>query len=321
MSSTEIEYQGETKTRKLWLAALLTALAPGLGYVYIGELVRGITINILFIVAIEIFIIAFSLLHFFPLVPLLVFGAAWATFVVLFVLDIRARLDRSSNDYVLKTYNHWITYTITFVLTFLAPVFVTTHLVSTHLIAFHDVTDSAMFPSLRTGDTVLVDQSAFRGRSPDRGELVALESDRGHMLTLRVVAKEGDVVRVEGETIFVNEEPLTHANLDPEPAELGEFSNMLAMVEDNGGSRYVISVAPRAFSAIEIPPTEIPEDQYFVLADNRSQVPVGKTRRAIRDSRNFGPVSTTRLVGKPLYIAWSRSTQGVRVERIGLKLN
>ncbi len=317
MTTAELEYRGETKPRNVWVATLLTFLAPGLGYVYIGELLRGITTNLLFLLMLEGFIIAFSLLKFFPALPALVLLLAWITFASLVALDVRKRISAEDEAYVLRGYNHWMIYTVVFVLSFAAPLYATGHFVSQYLLQFQTVDDASVYPTLRPGDVALVDKSAFRGRAPARGELVSLTNDRGNEQILRVVAVEDDIVRIEGETVFVNDEPLERATLDTPPPEDGE---LLAMVENNHGNRYVISVSPRAYTALTLPPTRLAAGEFFVLADNRNQVPLAEDGQPIRDSRNFGTVKRKTIVGKPLFIAWSGTSDELRLSRIGLKV-
>lgn len=332
MTTQDLEYRGETKPRNIWVATFLTFLAPGMGYVYIGQLLRGLTTNLLFILMLEGFVIAFSVLKFFPVLPALVFLLAWLTFSALVALDVRRRLNapapksahqadgeessQPDQEYVLRAYNHWMVYTVVFLLTFAAPLYATGHLVGTYLIEFQSVDDAAVYPTLRPGDIALVDRSAFRGRAPRRGELVSFANDRGRHQILRAVAVEDDIVRIEGETVFVNDEPLERATLDSAPEDEGD---LLAMVEMNHGNKYVISVSPRAYTALTLPPTKLAAGEFFVLADNRSQIPLAQNGRQIRDSRNFGTVRRDSLVGKPLYIAWSSSDDDVRESRIGLK--
>lgn len=320
-SAEPIEYVGETKPRHRGVAVALSIVCPGIGYMYTGHLLKGITVNLLFLLILETFVIVFSILKFFPLLPLVVVGAAWAVFTG-FVTASVLRQVGAEEPYVLRGYNHWTIYSVVFVLTYAAPILGTAQFISQYLLGFDDIGSAAMYPTLQVGDVALVDKSAFRTNPPRRGELVAVRTEPGaRPLVLRVVGVEDDIIRIEGETVFVNHEPLERSQLDDTalrvPSLDGE-GDLLAMVEENDGNRYVISVSPKAFIAHSMPPTKLAANELFVLADNRSQVSAKGPER-IRDSRDFGPVTLEDVAGGPLYIAWSSDPGGTRFERIGLR--
>lgn len=316
--TSDIEYRGETKPRVPRVGVLLTILCPGLGYMYVGQFLKGLTITLLFLLMLETAVVVFSILKFFPLLPFLVVVTAWLVFTGFVAHDV-ARKCREE-DYLLKGYNHWTIYATVFVLSYLVPIYATVHFMSRYLVGFDRVESIAMVPTIHADDVVLVDKSAYRNRTPRRGDLVAFRRD-GDSFVLRVVAVEGDVVRIEGETVIVNSEPLERAELTDLSSRVplleGE-GDLLAMVETNHGSAYVISVSPKAYSAHSIPPRKLDDGELFVLADNRSQVSL-RGRARIRDSRDFGPISIDEVTGEPLYIAWSSHDDGTRWARIGLR--
>lgn len=315
-----VEYFGETKPRRRWLAVLLTFLCPGLGYMYVGQLLKGVTINLLFLLMAETFVIVFGILKFFPLLPLIVLVVAWLIFSGFAAFGAVGHIEDES-EYVLKGYNHWMIYAVVVLLTFTVPIGATAHFISVYLLGTHEVAAPGMYPTLRTGDVVLVDLAAYRDRAPQRGDLVTVRARGDREVILRVVGVAGDVVRIEGETVFVNSEPLDRSPLDDQALRVPSLDDgdLLAMVEHNNGNRYVISVSPKAFNAQSIAPTKIAADEFFVLADNRSQVG-GEPARPIRDSRDFGAVALRDVTGRPLYIAWSRAADSdVRWDRVGLR--
>lgn len=325
-SSDAIEYHGETKDRRPAVAVLLTFLCPGLGYMYTGHLLKGITVNLLYLLALETFVIVFSILKFFPLLPMLVLVAGWAVFTALASVSVlnHVKQNEEGETYLLKGYNHWTIYAVVFVLTYALPIFATGHFISSYLLSLERIESSGMYPTLQAGDVAMIDLSAYRNRVPRRGDLVAVRPDDvvDDALVLRVVGVENDVIRIEGETVFVNSEPLERRKLNDTalrvPSMDGEGDLLAMMVEENNGNRYVISVSPKAFLAHSMPPTKLAANEFFVLADNRSQVPANGEKR-IRDSRDFGAVELSEVAGEPLYIAWSSDAEGARWERIGLR--
>lgn len=323
-SSDSVEYHGEPKERQPIVAVLMTLFCPGLGYMYAGQMLKGITVNLLFLLMLETFVIVFSILKFFPLLPMLVLVAAWIVFSGFAAANV-VRQSTDEEPYVLKGYNHWTIYAVVFLLSYAVPIFATAHFISRYLLGVEQIESSAMYPTIQPGDAVLIDLSAYRNRVPRRGDLVAVRPDGGEdeALVLRVVGVENDVIRIEGETVFVNNEPLERSRLEDQSLRvpsLDDEGDLLAMVEHNNGNRYVISVSPRAFSAHSMAPTKLSANELFVMADNRSQVPTHSEKR-IRDSRDFGTVTLDHIQGEPLYIAWSTDPQRgeTRFERIGLR--
>lgn len=324
---TEPTYSGETKKRKKWVVVLLTYICPGLGSLYLGQMLRGLMINLLFLMALEIFIIAWSLTQFFPLLPFAVFVGGWLLFCTLLALENIRRIDKIDN-YILRGYNHWTLYLVTFILSFLLPIGLTLNFGAKNLWDFKSIDTNAMYPTIQAGDTVLTDLNAFRHESPSVGDIVALKTPEGPGTDfLRIVATPNDIIEMDGHTLTVNEDVIRRAPLEPEEilgADLDDTSELLPKVEHNKGQRYVVATSPSTFSSFSLPPNKLGSNAYFLLADNRSQTPdfVEKgLHNNPRDSRNFGPVGSNDFKGVPRFIFWSRAADGsVRWDRIGLRV-
>ncbi|MFW5968773.1 MAG: signal peptidase I [Persicimonas sp.] len=325
MTDATNAYKGETKRRNKWLAAALTFLCPGLGYMYVGRLIKGLTLNLVFLLALESFLIALSILEFFPLLPFAVLMVGWLVFSALIAADVYRRAEEIGDDYVLEGYNHWTIYAGAVLLSFVVPIALTFNFATNHMWSLERVEDAAMYPSIQPGDTLLVNRTPFGMGPPERGRLAAVDPPEGDGLRpLRLVAMPGDEVRLQGNSLYVNDEPVDHSPLDDDQvvrADLDEESDLLAWVEHNDGQSYVISVSPREHSELEVSPIDLGEDEFFVLADNRSEAPAVGAEARVRDSRHFGQISSDRIVGVPRYVFWSTNPDGsIRWERIGLRL-
>lgn len=318
MSAEAIEYEGEPLKRSRTVGIVLSFLSPVLGYMYVGQLLKGITVTLLFLLLLEAFVIFFSVLKFFPFLPGLVVVATWLVFSLLVARDVASNIDES-DEYVGKQYNHWMFYGLVFLVAYALPIYATGRFLARYLVGFVQVDHALMYPTIQPGDTVMIDRSAYRNGTPGRGDLVVLDARGEGVRILRVVGVEGDIVRIEGETVYVNEEPLERSQLEKDEVTTRTVSiekdDLLALVEHNHGERYVISVSPRARVLVNTA-DEVSNGELYVLADNRSHMPRNEQKF---DSRSFGPVSSERILGRPIYIAWSDASGDNWYERIGLR--
>ena len=126
---------------------------------------------------------------------------------------------------------------------------------------------ASMMPSLRPGDQVLVDMSAYEGVEPRRGDLVVFSNPRadGRHDIKRVIGLPGErVVMAEG-MLYIDGRQLAEPYLGGLPSSVGL-----------GESEWDLGAG-----------------EYLVLGDNRAHS---------TDSRDFGPIEADRIVGR----AWLR---------------
>lgn len=117
-----------------------------------------------------------------------------------------------------------------------------------------------MAPTVQAGDHVLLEKVSRHLGAPERGELVAFRQPGSGVLTLkRVAAVAGDEIGVEDGRLVVNGLPVTESYVDYSRVD-GEYFG----------------------------PVAVPAGHLFVLGDNRGDSV---------DSRRFGPVPLTALVG------------------------
>jgi signal peptidase I len=128
------------------------------------------------------------------------------------------------------------------------------------------VTGPSMLPHVQPGEVVLIDTLAYRLGPIKRGDIVALDHDEATAQTFlkRVVALPGDRVRIERGTLFVND---------------------VAVAEP------YVSFRDRN----DVPEVTVPAHDVYVLGDNRAES---------EDSRTWGPVDESAVIGKALVGLW-----------------
>jgi len=145
-------------------------------------------------------------------------------------------------------------------------------LIAAFFVRIPPVSGLSMEPHIASGEYVLINTLAYRFGSPQRGDIVAFrhEAPTPEVYIKRIVAVGGDRVRIDRGTVYVN-----GARLD-EP--------------------YVVFHDDRSFSDVTVPPNSV-----YVLGDNRANS---------EDSRIFGPVADSELIGRALAGVWPLDNVG-----------
>jgi len=145
-------------------------------------------------------------------------------------------------------------------------------LIITFVVQAFFIPSGSMEPTLQIGDRILVSKFAYRVGAIDRGDVIVFHYplNPGKDFVKRVVARGGETVELRDGVVLINDTPIREL-----------YPTALA-----GGDRACTS---------NYGPQKIPEDQLFVLGDNRCNS---------EDSRFFGFVPVENVVGKALLIYW-----------------
>ncbi len=113
----------------------------------------------------------------------------------------------------------------------------------------------------------------------------------------RVVALAGDRVAVKDGNLYVNGVKVSLESIGP-----GAVSGTTGQIfkEDNNGAKYRIFMSQEN-SAPDFPEISVPQNECFVMSDNRNEG---------RDSRYFGPIPITGILGKFDYRYWPIASAG-----------
>jgi signal peptidase I len=140
------------------------------------------------------------------------------------------------------------------------------------------IPSGSMEPTLQVGDRILVSKLSYRLGALDRGDVIVFHYplNPGKDFVKRVVGVGGERVELKDGVVLINGQPI---------AEL--YPTALA-----GGDRSCTS---------NYGPQVVPVDNLFVLGDNRCNS---------EDSRFFGYVPVSNVIGKSLFIYWPVSRLG-----------
>jgi signal peptidase I len=129
----------------------------------------------------------------------------------------------------------------------------------------------------------------------------------------RVVGIPGDTVGYFDKVVYINGEPMGQV-----PA--GVYTGTGSGVSMSGASRRTEQLGDRQHEILVMPRTPglegeyiVREGEYFVMGDNRDNS---------NDSRFWGPVPETNLVGRAfrIWMNWDSANGGVDLDRVGMKI-
>ncbi len=144
---------------------------------------------------------------------------------------------------------------------------------------FHKVSGNSMVPTFHNGDFLITEKLSYRFGTPKRGDIIVLKNPRDESVEFikRIIALPGDTVRVESNSVYVNDLLINEKYLPPEtPTQAGAF-----LTEGK-----TVKAGP---------------NQYFAFGDNRNHS---------SDSRDWGSLSKKEIVGKAFFRYWPPNVIG-----------
>jgi len=136
---------------------------------------------------------------------------------------------------------------------------------------------SCMLPSIEDGDWIIVNKASYSFSDPKRGDVIVFNPGEGvssqYPFIKRIIALPGETVEIKNGQVFINNTPINEPYIFPEP--------------------------PRTNK--DFGPQTMGNSQYFVLGDNRNNS---------NDSRSWGPISRSDIIGKAKFVYWSPGKWG-----------
>ncbi|MGI9295836.1 MAG: signal peptidase I [Pseudomonadales bacterium] len=291
--------------RKRFVAAFLSAMLPGFGQLYNGQINRAIWIFLCF-GGIAIPGIASAALYLPVSTTTIALGLGVLVAIAIWIFSIidAWRVAAKLTHYRLKPWQTSGMYVVSFVICnlILLPLFV--GYVRQHQIQAFKIPSDSMTPTVLRGDYLFAD---MRYNCPtckiefERGDVAIFvyPNNRNRLYIKRIIGLPGDEVRIEKGHVFVNGSPLSNTE------ELEKDST--SRIETYGERSWRVSRAPESES--EPHTLRIPQGQVLVLGDNRANT---------KDSRHFGTVPLSDVVGRARQVWFSLSDEGVRWDRLGV---
>jgi signal peptidase I len=158
--------------------------------------------------------------------------------------------------------------------------------VRTYVAQMFFIPSGSMLPTLQIGDRIVVDKLSYHLHGVHRGDIVVfrrppLEDADYADLVKRVIGLPGDVISSVDGTVYIDGRPLSEPWL-PQPAPPTDPSPVT----------YPFSLTR---------PYTVPAGEYYVMGDNRTNS---------EDSRYFGPIPASLIVGKMAFVVWPLDDTG-----------
>ena len=145
----------------------------------------------------------------------------------------------------------------------------------------HQVKGNSMYVNFHDGEYLLTDKISYRFNQPQRGDVVVFKAPKNedYDYIKRVIALPGERIKIEAGKVYLNGGRLDESGyLDPD------------------------TVTQAGFYAKEGLTITVPAEGYFVMGDNRSNS---------SDSRDWGAVPMTNIVGKAWIRYWPINQLGI----------
>ena len=153
-------------------------------------------------------------------------------------------------------------------------------------VGYYRIPQNGMYPSLPAGSRLFTVKRAYSGPSSvKRGDIVVFvreESGQRYNYIWRVVALPGEKVVTSGEVLVINDKTVQRQRV-----RAADGKNIFR--EQIGDVSYEVAFDQTPKSQPPDTAIKVPSDQFFVMGDNRFDA---------RDSRYFGPVPFSSILGK-----------------------
>ena len=166
----------------------------------------------------------------------------------------------------------------------LMAVLLCTVLLRTYVVQSFYIPSGSMLPTLQVGDRIIVDKLSYHLHDVHRGDIVVfarppLEDQEYADLVKRVIGLPGETISSKSGSVYINGRKLNEPWLPSGP---NSFTGSLAGNDPN--------------PQFNLPgPVKIPAGEYFVMGDNRTNS---------EDSRFFGPIPRSLIVGRAVAVIW-----------------
>ena len=287
MNENSGEKVTKIKPKEPLMALLLSSIFPGLGQIYAGQMKRGVLCFLLF-AGISIFIM---LCFFLPATKWNIFLHLLALMLPFLVLSVIVDAYKQANNFNRQNdLSRMIslrkkTMLIIAILCFgflLNPTAKIFSYIKNEIALLFKIPTDAMEPTIKEGDSILVDRITYKKSNPKRGDVIVFKmpNDISKLHIKRLIGLPGDSIEIKEGSLIIN-----GRKIEESPFPLFNYQNITIKEGSYGMIGQLVKV---------------PEGHYFVLGDYSAHS---------FDSRQYGFVPKENLVGKAykIYLPFNRA--------------
>ena len=146
---------------------------------------------------------------------------------------------------------------------------------ATYLFLFQvgEVHGTSSYPTWQENERFITDKISYKLHSPERGDFVVIQSPRNPEIDFikRIIGLPNETIKIAGCQVYIDKQLLAEPYLQPNTCTNRDQEKL------------------------------IPSDSYFVMGYNRQNS---------SDSRDFGPISASSIVGKVIFRFWPMEKLG-----------
>jgi signal peptidase I len=161
-------------------------------------------------------------------------------------------------------------------------------LLKTMFVGYYRIPQNGMYPGLPAGSTLFTAKRAYSSAAQvRRGDIVVFVRDEGgqrYNYIWRVVGLPGETITAAAESLTMNGQPVLRERVREEAGgvifreRIGDVAYEIALKQSLGQTPPDMSIT-------------VPPEHFFVMGDNRLDA---------RDSRHFGPIAFSTIIGRKL---------------------
>lgn len=203
-------------------------------------------------------------------------------------------------------------YKIVFIILFLIGI------VRTMIFEYFYVPSGSMYPTLKIGEHIFVNELAyglrlpfsqetlFNFKEPERGDMIVFHSKSGEVMVKRVIGLPGDTIRVKDDELFINGKKVEHKPLseafDNDPR--FPLRNVQKLTEEdfNGSKHNILTVSNKDMLAnSSFYKIGLSWRDSTIIAKKGEVIVLGDNRDNSLDSRFWGALPLNRIMGKVVF--------------------